>query len=95
MPYHNGRRAVGMGIGPIHLLGGGELSQRLAGLGVHAESEEIDPVDEGLPEMTRVIELGGSRDQFVLPRRPTASHWAVYLHVDLDSLDTGESTANE
>jgi hypothetical protein len=31
----------------------------------------------------------------VLPRRPTASHWAVYLHVDLDSLDTGEGTANE
>jgi hypothetical protein len=46
-----------MGVGPIHLLGGGELSQRLAGLGVHAEGEEIDPVDEGLPEMTRVIEL--------------------------------------
>jgi hypothetical protein len=48
MPYYNGRRAVGMGIGPIHLLGGGELSQRLAGLGVHAEGEEMST--RGCPE---------------------------------------------
>ena len=46
-----------MGLGPIRLLGDGGLSELLGALRLRVEVEEIEPVDESMPEMARVIEL--------------------------------------
>lgn len=57
MPYHNGLRGVGMGMGPIRLLESRELAARLEGLGWDVGVDEVDPVAEELAEVARVVEL--------------------------------------
>lgn len=57
MPYHDGRRAVGMGRGPLRLLEDGRLVEALGRDGREVHVEEVEPVDESAPEMARVIEL--------------------------------------
>jgi arginase len=46
-----------MGLGPIRLLRDGGLRELLEALGLRLEVDEIEPVDESMPEMARVIEL--------------------------------------
>lgn len=46
-----------MGLGPIRLLRDGGLRELLEALGLRVEVDEIEPVDESMPEMARVIEL--------------------------------------
>lgn len=57
MPYHNGLRGVGMGLGPIRLLESRGFAAKLEDLGWTMEVDSVDPVDEGLAEVARVIEL--------------------------------------
>jgi arginase len=46
-----------MGLGPIRLLESGDLAAKFEGLGWAAEVDEVDPVDEDLAEVARVVEL--------------------------------------
>jgi arginase len=46
-----------MGLGPTRLLRDGGLTKQLEALGLRVEVEEIEPVDESMPEIARVIEL--------------------------------------
>lgn len=57
MPYHNGLRGTGMGLGPMRLLESSDLAAKLEALAWTMEAEVVDPVDEELPEVVRVIEL--------------------------------------
>jgi arginase len=57
MPYHDGRRGVGMGLGPLRLVQDGRLAEELSRDGRQVHVEDVEPVDESAPEMARVIEL--------------------------------------
>jgi arginase len=57
LPYHNGLRDTGMGLGPTRLLESGEITAKLEAHGWSVEVDVVTPVDEGLPEVARVIEL--------------------------------------
>jgi hypothetical protein len=56
-PFHNGLRNVSMGRGAARLAADAELRADIEEAGWTVTHDEIDPVDEGDPEVARVIEL--------------------------------------
>jgi arginase len=57
VPFHNGLRGVGMGRGAARLSADQSFREALSGAGWTVSAREIEPVDESLPEVARVIEL--------------------------------------
>ncbi|MBV9424246.1 MAG: arginase family protein [Solirubrobacterales bacterium] len=57
LPYHNGLRNVGMGRGASKLVSDEALRRGIEAQGWRLTSEEIQGIDESVPEIARVMEL--------------------------------------